>query len=130
MSYPEANVLVTTAETIPGYTIVEVLGIVVGITVRSRGLGGNLMAALRSLVGGEIKEFVEMAEQARMQALIRMIDRAKELGANAVVNIRFDSNELNQSMDEIIAYGTAVKVAKNSDDFTSRIYLHYFLKTF
>jgi uncharacterized protein YbjQ (UPF0145 family) len=114
VSYPEANVLVTTAETIPGYTIVEVLGIVVGITVRSRGLGGNLMAALRSLVGGEIKEFVEMAEQARMQALIRMIDRAKELGANAVVNIRFDSNELNQSMDEIIAYGTAVKVAKNS----------------
>ncbi len=72
------------------------------------------MAALRSIVGGEIKEFVEMAEQARMQALMRMINRAKELGANAVINIRFDSNELNQSMDEIIAYGTAVRVVKNS----------------
>ena len=112
MSFGEGDILITTTQELPGYKIVEVKGVVIGITVRSRGLGGNIMASLRSIVGGEIKEFVEMAEQARMQALERMIERAKALGANAVINVRFDSNELAQNMDEIIAYGTAVVVTK------------------
>jgi len=114
MSFPENQILVTNAEELPGYKIVEVRGLVIGITVRSRGLGGNLMASLRSLVGGEIKEFVELAEQARLQALQRMVDNARALGANAVINVRFDSNEIAQNMDEIIAYGTAVVVTKTS----------------
>ena len=112
MSFAEGQILISTAEEIPGYRIVEVKGLVIGITVRSRGLGGNVLASLRSLKGGEIKEYVEMAEQARLQALQRMIDNAKTLGANAVINVRFDSNEIAQNMDEIIAYGTAVTVAR------------------
>ncbi|BCU69936.1 heavy metal-binding domain-containing protein [Stygiolobus caldivivus] len=112
MSFAEGQILITTGGEIPGYKIVEVKGLVIGITVRSRGLGGNVLASLRSLKGGEIKEYVEMAEQARLQALQRMIDNAKTLGANAVINVRFDSNEIAQNMDEIIAYGTAVTVAR------------------
>ncbi|BAB66111.1 YbjQ family protein [Sulfurisphaera tokodaii] len=113
MSFRESDILITTAQELPGYKIVEVKGVVIGITVRSRGLGGNIAASFRSLIGGEIKEYVEMAEQARMQALERMIERAKALGANAVISVRFDSNELAQNMDEIIAYGTAVVVTKS-----------------
>ncbi|AWR99046.1 YbjQ family protein [Metallosphaera hakonensis] len=113
MSFRESDILITTAQELSGYKIVEVKGVVIGITVRSRGLGGNIVASFRSLVGGEIKEYVEMAEQARIQALERMIERAKALGANAVINVRFDSNELAQNMDEIIAYGTAVVVTKS-----------------
>ncbi|BDC18538.1 heavy metal-binding domain-containing protein [Acidianus sp. HS-5] len=114
MSFAEGQVLVTNGEELPGYRIIEVKGLVIGITVRSRGLGGNIIASLRSLVGGEITEYVEMAEQARLQALQRMIDNARRLGANAVINVRFDSNEIAQSMDEIIAYGTAVMVTRAS----------------
>lgn len=69
---------------------------------------------MHSLLGGEIKEYVELAEQARLQALLRMVDYAKALGVNAVVNVRFDSNELSEAIDEIIAYGTAVVVEKSS----------------
>jgi uncharacterized protein YbjQ (UPF0145 family) len=99
MSYKEGDVLVTNGEQSPGYKIVEIKGLVVGITVRSRGLGKNIIASLRSLLGGEIKEYVELAEQARLQALQRMVDNAKALGANAVVNVRFDSNELSEGSD-------------------------------
>jgi uncharacterized protein YbjQ (UPF0145 family) len=79
-----------------------------GVTVRSRGLGGRFLAGLRSIIGGEITEFTELAEQARRQAMERMIKHAKELGANAVISFRLDSNEISEYMDEIIAYGTAV----------------------
>lgn len=110
MSIREEDVVVVTTPYVPGYRIVKVLGIALGITVRSRGLGGRLLAGLRSLAGGEIIEFTEMAEQARRQAIERMIKHAKELGANAVVSFRLDSNELSEYMDEIIAYGTAVLI--------------------
>ena len=110
MSLRESDVIVTTSNEIPGYRVVKVLGVVLGITVRSRGFGGRLMAGLRALVGGEIKEFTEMSEQARVQAISRMIERARELGANAVIAFRLDSNEIAETMDEIIAYGTAVVV--------------------
>ncbi|MCG2867267.1 MAG: heavy metal-binding domain-containing protein [Vulcanisaeta sp.] len=110
MAIREGDVIVVTAPYIPGYRVVKVIGVALGITVRSRGLGGRFLAGLRSLVGGEIQEFTELAEQARRQAIERMIKHAKELGANAVISFRLDSNEISEYMDEIIAYGTAVVV--------------------
>jgi uncharacterized protein YbjQ (UPF0145 family) len=102
------EIIVVTTPYVPGYRVVKVLGIALGITVRSRGLGGRFLAGLRSLIGGEITEFTELAEQARRQAMERMIKHAKKLGANAVISFRLDSNEISEYMDEIIAYGTAV----------------------
>ena len=91
--------------------MVKALGLTYGITVRSRGIGGNLMAGLRSLKGGEINEYTEMAQQARQQALDRLADHAASMGANAVVSVMFDSTEIGTTMDEIIAFGTAVVVS-------------------
>jgi uncharacterized protein YbjQ (UPF0145 family) len=108
MAIREGDVIVVTTPYIPGYRVVKVIGVALGITVRSRGLGGRFLAGLRSLVGGEIQEFTELAEQARRQAIERMIKHAKELGANAIISFRLDSNEISEYMDEIIAYGTAV----------------------
>lgn len=102
--------LIVTTEGIPGYTIREVKGHVFGVTVRSRGLGGNLAAGLRSIVGGEIPEYTQMLEEARRHAIDRMIESARLHRANAIVMMRFDSSELGQSMSEIVAYGTAVVV--------------------
>ncbi|WP_069806736.1 YbjQ family protein [Vulcanisaeta thermophila] len=114
MAINEGSIIITTTPYIPGYRVVKVLGIAIGITVRTRGLGGRFLAQLRSLVGGEITEFVEMAEQARRQAIERMINHARELGANAIISFRLDSNELSDFMDEIIAYGTAVLIEPES----------------
>lgn len=103
--------LVVTTENIPGRTVDRVLGQVFGITVRSRGIGGNLMASFRSLAGGEIKEYTEMLEDARKAAIDRMVKNAAQMGADAVVMMRFDSGEFGQSMSEIVAYGTAVTLS-------------------
>lgn len=103
--------LVVTTENIPGRTVNRVLGQVFGITVRSRGIGGNLMASFRSLAGGEIKEYTEMLEDARKAAIDRMVKNAAQMGADAVVMMRFDSGEFGQSMSEIVAYGTAVTLS-------------------
>lgn len=108
----ENSMIVVTTETIEGYTITETLGQVFGLVVRSRGLGGNIMAGLRSLVGGEIVEYTQMLEDARRHATDRMVQNAAAMGANAIVRMQFDSSELGQSMSEIVAYGTAVKVQK------------------
>ena len=80
--------------------------------VRSRGVGGQVSAGLRSLVGGEIKEYVSMMEDSRDEALERLIEHAKQLGGNAIVAVRFDSNDISNVMQEILAYGTAVVVEK------------------
>lgn len=106
------GMIVVTTDEIAGYTVVETLGQVFGVVVRSRGLGGNIMAGLRSIAGGEIVEYTQMLEDARRHALDRMVKNAKEMGANAVVHMLFDSSELGQSMSEIVAYGTAVKIKK------------------
>ena len=100
-----------TTNYVPGDKIAKTLGLTYGITVRSRGLGGNLMAGLRTLKGGEINEYTEMAHQARQQALDRLAEHAKAMGANAVVSVMFDSTEIGSTMDEIIAFGTAVVTA-------------------
>jgi uncharacterized protein YbjQ (UPF0145 family) len=102
--------LIVTTERIQGYEIEKVIGHVFGVVVRSRGLGGNIAAGLRSLVGGEIKEYTEMLEDARKQAIDRLVQNAHAMGANAVVMMRFDSSEIGNTMSEIVAYGTAVTV--------------------
>ena len=105
------SILLLTANYAPGYKIDKVIGLVYGLTVRSRGLGGNIVAGLRTLAGGEIKEYTQMALQARQQALDRLSEQATSLGANAVVSVMFDSTEIGSTMDEIIAFGTAVVIS-------------------
>ena len=100
--------LVTTTENIPGYKRSRTLGQVFGVVVRSRGLGGNIVASLRSIVGGEIHEYTQLLEETRKQAVDRMVKNATLMGANAIVMMRFDSSEIGQTMSEIVAYGTAV----------------------
>jgi len=102
--------IIVTTESIHGYKIEKTIGQVFGVVVRSRGLGGNIMAGLRSLGGGEIKEYTEMLEDARKHAIDRMVQNAHAMGANAIVMMRFDSSEIGQTMSEIVAYGTAVVV--------------------
>ena len=108
---PSQGLMLLTSNYVPGYRVDKVLGLVYGITVRSRGIGGNILAGLRSIGGGEINEYTEMAHQARQQALDRLADQAKGLGANAVLSVMFDSTEIGTTMDEIIAFGTAVVVS-------------------
>jgi uncharacterized protein YbjQ (UPF0145 family) len=104
--------IVVTTENIAGYKVKEVKGQVFGLVVRSRGLGGNLAAGLKSLVGGEIHQYTSMLEDARKQAIDRLVVNATEMGANAVVMMRFDSSEIGQSMNEVLSYGTAVIIEK------------------
>ncbi len=100
--------LVVTTENVPGKRVREVKGQVFGVVVRSRGIGGNIMAGLRSLAGGEIHEYTSLLEEARRHALDRLVTNASAMGANAVVMMRYDSSEIGQTMSEIVAYGTAV----------------------
>ncbi len=104
--------LVVTTENIAGKRVVEVKGQVFGVVVRSRGLAGNLLAGLRSIVGGEIKEYTSLLEDARRHAIDRMVKNAHAMGANGIVMMRFDSAEIGQTMSEIVAYGTAVVLAE------------------
>ena len=100
--------LVVTTENVPGHAVKAVLGQVFGVVVRSRGIGGNIVASLRSIVGGEISEYTQMLEEARRHATDRMVANATAMGANAILMMRFDSSEIGQTMSEIVAYGTAV----------------------
>jgi uncharacterized protein YbjQ (UPF0145 family) len=99
--------IVTTTENIPGATVVKTLGQVFGLTVRSRGLGGNIVAGLKQVVGGEIRSYVKLSEDSRRQALDRLVQNAASMGANAVTMMRFDSSEMGLGTSEIVAYGTA-----------------------
>jgi uncharacterized protein YbjQ (UPF0145 family) len=102
--------IIVTTDVLAGYRIVEVKGQVFGVVVRSRGLGGNIMASLRSLIGGEIHEYTSMLEDARRNAIDRMVKNASAMGGNAVLRMQFDSSELGTSMSEVVAYGTSVIV--------------------
>jgi uncharacterized protein YbjQ (UPF0145 family) len=104
--------LVVTTENVPGHRVRDVKGQVFGVVVRSRGLGGNIMAGLRSLAGGEITEYTQLLEEARRHAIDRMVKNAALMQANAVIMMRFDSAEIGQTMSEIVAYGTAVVLEK------------------
>ena len=104
---------IVTTDTIAGYTITESLGYVIGNTIRARHFGKDISAGLRSLVGGEITEYTGMMAESREQAMQRMLDRAKELNADAVVGIRFQTSMIMQGSAELLVYGTAVKLAQN-----------------
>ena len=102
--------IVTTTENVAGYRAVEGFGQCVGVVVRSRGIGGNIIAQLRTIVGGEIKEYSALVEETRRHALDRLVRNASAMGANAVVMMRFDSGSIGQTMNEVVAYGTALRV--------------------
>jgi uncharacterized protein YbjQ (UPF0145 family) len=105
--------MVTTSNELPGYRIVRPMGIVRGITVRSRSVVGNLGAALQTLVGGNITIYTELCEHAREEAFELMLRHAAERGANAVIGMRYDANDVAEGVTEVLAYGTAVQVEPN-----------------
>ncbi len=105
--------LVTTANELPGYRIVRNLGMVRGLTVRSRSVFGTIGASLQTLVGGNITLFTELCEKTREEAFELMLKHAAERGANAVVAMRYDANEVMQGVTEVLAYGTAVQVERD-----------------
>jgi uncharacterized protein YbjQ (UPF0145 family) len=102
--------IVATTNDLPGYRIVRVIGLVRGITVRSRSIVGTIGGALQSIVGGNITIFTTLAETTRQQALDLMVQHAEEAGANAVIAMRYDGNEITDGITEMLAYGTAVVV--------------------
>ncbi len=104
--------IVVTTDEIPGYRIKEVFGLVRGNTVRARHVGRDIMAGLRTVVGGEVVEYTKMLAESREQALDRLIEEAERLGANAVVGLRFMTSFVLQGAAELLAYGTAVRVEK------------------
>ena len=106
--------IISTMNDLPGYEIEEVFGEVFGLTVRSRHLGSVLGAALKSLVGGELKGMTKMLAEGRQDATTRLIEEAEAKGANAIIAFRFDTSELGSTWTEICAYGTAVRVTKKS----------------
>ncbi|MBW1842095.1 MAG: YbjQ family protein [Deltaproteobacteria bacterium] len=102
--------ILTNIESIPGKKIVEHFGLVSGSTIRAKHIGRDLMASLKNIVGGELKGYTELLTESRRQAVDRMIQQAQQLGANAVVNIRFSTSSVAQGAAELYAYGTAVRV--------------------
>jgi len=102
----------TNTDFIPGYEIKEALGLVLGSTVRARHLGRDIMAGLKNIVGGELQEYTDLLTDARKEALNRMVKEAKKLGADAVINVRFMTTQTMGGAAELLAYGTAVKIAK------------------
>jgi uncharacterized protein YbjQ (UPF0145 family) len=107
------DIIIVSTPYLPGYKITKTIGFTWGLIVRSRGLGSNITAGLRSIIGGEIHEYTELLNKSREQALDRLKEHAKTLGANAVLSVEFDSSEIGEVMTEVLAYGTAVVVEKD-----------------
>ena len=110
MHSPISTENVTTAFELPGYQIVRNCGVIRGIVVRSNSIVGNLMAGLQTIVGGNISAFTSMCEQARSDAFQEMLDHGAERGANAIIGMRYDANEVADGVTEVLAYGSAVVV--------------------
>ena len=104
--------LITTMNDIPGYTVEEVYGEVFGLTVRSRNIGSQMGAGLKSILGGELKGMTKALETSRLEVIERMVEAAEAKGANAVLAMRFDTSEMGGTWTEICAYGTAVRARK------------------
>ncbi|HEV7384614.1 MAG TPA: YbjQ family protein [Phenylobacterium sp.] len=104
--------IVATTNDLPGYRVTAVIGMVRGITVRSRSVVGNLGGAIQSIFGGNLSIYTELAEHAREEAYQLMVDHARAAGADAVVAMRYDANEIMDGITEVLAYGTAVKVER------------------
>ncbi|MFQ5793372.1 MAG: YbjQ family protein [Acidobacteriota bacterium] len=102
--------ILSNTENVPGKTITEFYGVVTGSTVRAKHVGRDIMASLKNIVGGELKGYTELLNEARSEALERMTEQARAVGANAVVNVRFSTSSVAQGAAELFAYGTAVKV--------------------
>tara|TARA_B110000211_G_scaffold232493_1_gene296369 strand:+ start:171 stop:485 length:315 start_codon:yes stop_codon:yes gene_type:complete len=102
--------IISTTDKVPNKEVTEILGIARGCTVRAKSLGRDIFASFKNIVGGEIEEYTELQAESREQAMQRMIDDAKALGADAVLNVRFTSSMVMQGASEIVAYGTAVKI--------------------
>ena len=102
--------LITTAQEIPGYRVTRNLGVVRGIIVRSRSIVGNIGASLQTLFGGNITIYTELCEKARDDAHRLMVEHAGQLGANAIIGVRYDANEITAGVTEVLAYGTAVHI--------------------
>jgi uncharacterized protein YbjQ (UPF0145 family) len=103
-------VILSNTEQVPGRTIREFYGVVTGSTVRAKHIGRDIMAGLKNIVGGELKGYTELLQEARQEAIDRMIQQAQSVGANAIVNVRFSTSNITQGAAELFAYGTAVKV--------------------
>jgi uncharacterized protein YbjQ (UPF0145 family) len=106
------STMVTTANELPGYRVVKNFGIVRGITVRSRSVLGNLAAGIQTIMGGNISVMTELCEKAREEAYEILLQHAAQHGANAIVCMRYDANEVMQGVTEVLAYGTAVQVER------------------
>lgn len=106
------HTLITTTFTIDGYKVTKNLGVVRGITVRSRNMFATIGASLQTLIGGNITLFTELCEKTRSEAFEIMVQHADEMGANAIVGMRYDANEVMQGVTEVLAYGTAVVLEK------------------
>jgi len=104
------NAMVTTTLELPGFRVVRTIGIVRGITVRSRSIFGTLGGALQTIVGGNISLFTELCEKTRLEAFELMLEHAGQLGANAILGMRYDATEVMDGVTEVLAYGTAVVV--------------------
>ena len=102
--------IVVNTETVPGHEVVEALGVVRGSTIRAKHIGKDIMASLRNIVGGEVKEYTEMLTETRNESVQRMKREAAALGADAVVNLRFTTSQVMAGAAELLAYGTAVKI--------------------
>ncbi len=105
--------IVATTENVAGYRTRQTLGQCFGVVVRSRGIAGNIIAMLRTILGGEIREYTQLLEEGRRHAIDRMVTNATAMGANAILMMRFDSSEIGQVMTEIVAYGTAAVIEPN-----------------
>lgn len=107
--------IVVNIEMVPGYTILEVKGLVQGNTIRTKHLGRDIAAGFKNLVGGELKGYTELLTESRRQAIERMMSQAQQLNANAIVNVRFTTSAVTQGAAELYAYGTAVVVEKEGE---------------
>jgi uncharacterized protein YbjQ (UPF0145 family) len=106
------QLLVTTGNRCEGYVITQYLGVVRGIVVRAQTIGQGIRGAFSSILGGNIRAFEEVCEQARSDAFARMVDHAIDAGADAIIAMRYDATEFAQGVTEVLAYGTAVKIAR------------------
>jgi len=102
--------IVVTTDYVPGKKIDKAVGVAKGNTIRARHLGKDILAQLKNMVGGEIEEYTKMLAESREQCLDRMVEQARELGADAVINVRFTTSSMMQNASELLAYGTAVKL--------------------
>jgi uncharacterized protein YbjQ (UPF0145 family) len=115
MATRQSDIVFSNIEHFPGYAITRHLGLVQGSTVRAKHVGRDIMAGLKNLVGGELKGYTELLEESRREALERMAQQARAVGANAVINVRFSTANIAAGAAEILAYGTAVVIERNRD---------------